>query len=69
MICELLLHIFLGTPQERQALKAKWHTFKEKHIISDDPYEKAEYELYLKLKREAEEAAKGEDRETAHSDF
>lgn len=57
MICQLLLHIFLGTPQERANLRAKARAFTERHLIADDPYEKAERELWLREQETKKEEA------------
>ena len=38
-IGQLILWIFIGTPEERQHWKTKAKTFCEKHLVADDPYD------------------------------
>lgn len=62
-LCEILLQVFLGTPQERERLDTRWQSFKERHIIADDPYYKEEQERLLRERRELEERIKQQERD------
>lgn len=36
---QIAFYIFFGTPQERARWKTKAHSFCERHLIADDPYD------------------------------
>jgi hypothetical protein len=46
-IAQVILYMFIGTPNERCELDLKWQTFKEKHIVRDMTPQEEEFEKQL----------------------